>query len=413
MNTIRLIALLLLFAVTTVKGQTTANINMPVNFNNIQVMDALDSISTFYHIHFSYQSNLPGLYQTVSYKGTLNQIDKSLNIILRNTGLTYRFVAGQVVISALKESLSHNIYIKGKLCRYGTTEPVSFAGIEMKRAGKGIISDENGFFSIDINPQFENDTLCVSSINFKSILIPVKELTLPGLHTFYMVQRTYALPDIEIKASMLKREVVGNHKLFSAGAFYLDTHGQQTALHIYKGKNQNGRLLSASFYLSGKGNTDAPFRVHVYAVDTVTGKPTEELLPEMIIIKPQNGKGWYKIDLANYRINMPETGLFIGIEGIFPGDYESSFIEGNEEPGNPGTENNDDFDGETLSYGQQIGYSGGNQNNTWHYSTGHSWFQLKKKHFNAMISAEVSCEKTTLKYKLLAFLGFKKIQIKN
>lgn len=43
----------------------------------------------------------------------------------------------------------------------------------------------------------------------------------------------------------------------------------------------------------------------------------------------------------------------------------------------------------SVSYGQQLGYNRRKGNNTWHYSLGHTWFQLNKRNYNVMISAEV------------------------
>jgi hypothetical protein len=180
---------------------------------------------------------------------------------------------------------------------------------------------------------------------------------------------------------------MGNHKRIPSGSFYLDTHGQQTAFYIQNETKKSGSLQSVSFYLSKKGNTDAPFRVHIYAPDSISGKPGVELLPEIVIMKPDHGKGWFKVDLSRYKIVLPNDGIFVAIEGIFPGDYDmtsddsflTSFAETEAIP--------DEFERETISYGQQIGFSGG-MNFTWHYSIDRKWFQLKKKHFNAMISAE-------------------------
>lgn len=368
-------------------AQVPDSCKVSISLENATIQEVFESLAGKYSIGFSFQSNLPDLQNKVTVSATNQPFHSVLKSVLSNTRLSYRIIAKQVVIYTRAEALHENIQIKGKLYKAGTSEPIAYAGMELKTGRKGTISDMRGQFRIEIEQYNLTDTLVISSLNYYPIKVPVKHLTLPGIHTLYMTERAYDLPAIEVKGVKRKLESMGNHKRIPSGSFYLDTHGQQTAFYIQNETKKSGSLLSVSFYLSKKGNTDAPFRVHIYAPDSISGKPGEELLPEMVIMKPDHGKGWFKVDLSRYKIALPNDGIFVAIEGIFPGDYDmtsddgflTSFAETEAIP--------DEFERETISYGQQIGFSGG-MNFTWHYSIDRKWFQLKKKHFNAMISAE-------------------------
>lgn len=385
--------ILLIFYTGLLKGQTPDSCKVTLSLSNVPLQKVLETLSGKYNLAFSYQSNLPDLQTRVNISATDLPLSRLLGSALTNTVLLFKFFGKQVIIYQRTEVLPQTMLIEGRLYKKDTKEPIAFAGLELKIAHKGTISDMQGYFRIEISPQ-TTDTLLISSLNYHPLRVPLKNLMLPGLHTLYMSERAYDLPSIEIRGEKQKFERMGNLKWRSSGSFYLDTHGQQTALFIPNEARDSGNLITASVYLSKRGNTDAPFRIHVYAPDIVTGKPGIELLPEMVIVKPTSGKGWYKVNLSRYRISLPQNGIYIAIEGIFPGDYDFLYDDASQTTSQDENDGADDFEGETISYGQQIGYTGGSTNNTWHYSIDRTWFQLKKKHFNAMIFAEFKIAKT-------------------
>jgi hypothetical protein len=392
------------FAIRLLQAQFPDTCKVTLAIKSTSIQEAFENLSANNHINFSYQSNLAGLQKIVNVQACMQPLTVVLDDILENSGLAYRIYAGQVVIFPVASVSTGKILLEGKLCKAGTKEPIPFAGIELKSAHKGTISDLAGYFRMEIEAGRMNDTIRISSLNFDPVKIPLKNFTIRGMHTFYLNERKIELPGIDVIGEKGKLQQWGNHRWFASGSFYLDTHGQQTALYIANEKQQTGNLVSVSFYLSKKGNTDAPFRVHIYSHDSASRKPGTDLLPEMVIIKPNQGKGWYKINLSRYRIILPPTGLYVAIEGIFPGEFDFFYNDTAQSP----VQDNDDpseFEGETISYGQQIGYSGGSENNTWHYSIDQTWFQLKKKHFNAMISAETKITKIRGRHGFLGLFG--------
>ena len=57
-----------------------------------------------------------------------------------------------------------------------TKEPISFAHIGIAEKSVGTISNEKGFFSLDIPVQNMHDTLTISFIGYKTKLIPIKKI---------------------------------------------------------------------------------------------------------------------------------------------------------------------------------------------------------------------------------------------
>jgi len=80
------------------------------------------------------------------------------------------------------------------------------------------------------------------------------------------------------------------------------------------------------------------------------------------------------------------------MEGVFPNDYDF-YVQGDDfiniSTADEQTEINDDTPA-VISYGQRLGYTKSRKNNnTWHYSLDHTWFQLRKQLFSIMVAADI------------------------
>ncbi len=171
----------------------------------------------------------------------------------------------------------------------------------------------------------------------------------------------------------------------------MDTHGQQTALFIDNARDTAGRVVKVSYYLSKKGNMNAPFRIRIYKKDTATNAPSDDLLKEIVVVKPEtNDHGWFDINISRFNVTLPKEGFFVAMEGVYPDDFDnvytgSDFVT----DGLSGARDYEIDDLDLVSFGQRLGYNRKGENSTWHYSITGEWFQVNKKNFNAMIATEI------------------------
>jgi hypothetical protein len=266
-------------------------------------------------------------------------------------------------------------------------QPVEFASIQMKISRKGAVAGFDGKFEIAASSEELNDSISIYRIGYQARTMSVKALSSLEFHKIFLMPVFTQLDTVGVSVKRPDIEKEGNRGV-AMGSLYLDTHGQQVALFLKNKKNRAGRIKTLSFYLSGKGNTEAPFRVRIYGLNDSLSCPGPELLPDILVVKPANGRGWFDVDVSRYNIRFPENGVFVAMEGIYPGDYIHSSENATENPRKEIEESGDFVEG-SLDYGQRIGYSRFTKNETWHYSVSHTWFQLQKKHFNVMISAEI------------------------
>lgn len=317
-----------------------------------------------------------------------------LKLFHKKTGLRACITGNQVLLR--KEKYPEEMYhISGKVVEEDSLTPVPYATIYFSGLQTGMISDINGDFDCRLSDDYADDTLVFSFMGYESKRILLKDFLKLEDRVIVLKKRIFKIPEVHISSRDFKVISIGNMKNFPSGSLYMDTHGQQAALMIENDKDVCGKIVSVNYYLSSKGNTDAPFRVRLYLVDSVTGGPGNDMVPDILVVKPDIQRGWYSVDVRKYNLMIPEDGFFIAMEGIFPNDYDYYVGTADFVDLTAGDQSAEDDIPTTITYGQRLGYTRNrkNKNNTWHYSLSHTWFRLDKQPFGIMISADIQIRK--------------------
>jgi len=371
-----------------IQAQNILSKRVSIDFKNSTIENVLKYLQSTYNVHFSYTRSLINVDEKITVHLENFALNKVLDIIFANQNVMYIQKSKLIVLQPKPQNMD-KLIIKGQICDEDH-QPIEFAAILFKASGNGLITDGNGNFRTILKKKDLTDTLIISSLGFEKKRIAIEGLSSTSSFRIVLKKKPVNLPEITILRKKYKNKTWGNDGLFSIGSMYIDTHGQQTVLYIENEDSMKGKIVSVNFYLSRKGNTKAPFRVRLYEKDTLSGKPGKDLLSEMIVAKPNSKSGWFKMDLTEFDIQIPEQGFFAGIEGLYPGnqqgknsdieelsDEEVSFSEAPK----------------TISYGQQLGYTRMKGTNTWHYSLANTWFQLDKNNYNLMISVDLKVAK--------------------
>jgi hypothetical protein len=394
----RTLILLLLIFPGLLPGQDFLNRSVALQVHDMPLKDVLDQISEYSGVYFTYAGNLPVLEKRISLNIDKVPLNKLLNDLFFGEEVVFSFYSNQVILKKKPEAVK-NFPVRGVVLAMGTEQPVEFTSLQFKISKRGTVAGIDGKFEITTNITELSDSISFYCIGFEPRTLSVKSLTSMEHHTIFLTPRLVELNPVELSAKKAETIREGN-KGVAMGSLYLDTHGQQVALFLENRKKKSGRLKTISFFLSGKGNTEAPFRIRIYGVNDTVISPGLEILPDILVVKPLSGRGWFEVDVSRYNIRFPECGIFVAMEGIYPGDYVQ-FLQ-SAGGGDGSLAGNDDFIEGSLEYGQRLGYNRFTKNETWHYSLSHTWFQLDKKLFNVMISADILVydQKNTKKQKL-------------
>lgn len=364
-----------------------------ITLNSVSMEEAIEKIAETTDVHVSYSSDLLSGCASVSLDAKDQLLLSILNKLFAPYKIAYTVHAGQLILFPKKTMVVKEYTIRGTICEEETGTPISYATLQIKGKPKGVVADHQGFFEFTLTEMELSESLTASCLGYERRTFLADSLRLKPEVIIALKEKPVSMEPVTVTVSKLrkKNKSVGNRKWYTAGSIYLDTHGQQIALYIDNDKNVNGYIQKVSYYLSDKGNVEAPFRVRVLNVDTLQQSPGKDLLPEILVVQPpEDTDGWFDVDLSEYRIYVPVNGFFVAIQGIFPNDY--SFYAGDSdffEIGKPQPRKSDEFNPKSIHYGQRIGYSDKKGRNTWHYSLSHQWFQMERHNYNVKISAEI------------------------
>ncbi|NDV59413.1 hypothetical protein D0T85_15030 [Bacteroides sp. 519] len=364
-----------------------------ITLKAVPMEKAIEKIATSAGVNVSYSSDLLADCTPVSIEIQNQALISVLNKIFASYKIGYTVHAGQLILFPKRTVVIKNHTIRGTICDEETEEPISYATLQVKGKSKGVVADHKGFFEFTITEMELSDSLTASCMGYERRTFIARSLINEPEVMIVLKEKSVGITAVTVEAAKLKKKkkTLGNRHWFTAGSIYLDTHSQQIALYVDNKKNVNGYIQKVSYYLSDKGNVEAPFRVRVFGVDTLKRSPGEDLLPEILVAQPpEDTNGWFDVDLSEYRIPIPHDGFFVAMQGVFPNDYsfyagDSDFVEiGKQQP-----QVTEGFAPKSIHYGQRIGYSGKEGRNTWHYSLAHQWFQMEGDNYNVKISVGI------------------------
>jgi hypothetical protein len=382
--------IIIVFSISCYKGEAQENIPdifISAEFSNKHLKECLYDISDQSGLKFGYRTSLIDTIHNVSFKFETNKINSLLDSLLHPLGIDYVFKNRQILLKKLPDK----IRLQGYIVSLTDSLSIPYASLSLKGRSDGTISDYKGIYQWELSRKYMNDTIIISSMGYNRKYLMVNQLMTYNSKYLFLEESFIKIDPVIINKKEFKTLNLGNKSNRSAGSLYLDTHGQQTGLHVENIYGTIGSLLSISVYLAEEGNLIAPFRVRIYNVDSLKGTPIDDVLDEILIAKPNGEKGWFLVDLISFNISFPEHGLFIAMEGIFPNDYDyysgsDEFIDIKNNNINTPIDDNIPL---SLSYGQQIGYNRKLSDKTWHYSLSRTWFQLPKQQYGVLIKASV------------------------
>lgn len=220
-------------------------------------------------------------------------------------------------------SVSAQISIHGRVVHRKTKESIPYANIGVAGSSIGTLSNTDGSFSVIIPKNLISDTLQVSALGFSRKIIPIVSLSGRKDVTIYLTEKAVVLSSITVSARKDKYKTfeLGNRTV-KGGVLETDTTyaGRSMALLIDNKEMKNGftfpaYIQKARLKILKNNLASFKFRIRLNALDTITGKPGEDLLQQSIVIESSMRSGWLEFDLSglNYQVTSP---FFITFEQI-------------------------------------------------------------------------------------------------
>lgn len=240
-------------------------------------------------------------------------------------------------------------------------QPIPYVNIWVENENIGTTSEKNGSFSIRVEDQ--NKILVLSALGFET-----KKVNVSKAEKIVLKRIIFQLDEVVISKSRSPVEVeIGSSKNMN-----LSHLSGAKPLIFAKRFNYNDNFsktpyIKNTIIFTKNEIKNATFKLRIYGVDK-EGGPGLDLLNEDIIVKVKKGKRENKIDLTNYKLLIPQNGIFIAFESMI---LESNKFEFKYK------ENNSKKTKEQLAYAPNIVCNAVELENTFEYSGG-KWIQRKK-----------------------------------
>lgn len=228
---------------------------------------------------------------------------------MRPTYLIFLLLLGNI--------LQAQTLVFGKITDAESNEPLPYVNIGIPGAGIGTVSDEQGYYLIEVPPDKIIDSLYFSMVGFafQSFKIDQIEGTNEKLLNIAFNPEITALKEVVVTSGKWEKIAVGNEtnsKLITTG-FTTNQLGNEIAQFV-RIKKQRPTLIQR-FWLSIAENSieSVILRLNIYLEEE--GFPEENILQEPIYLELPNEPQTITVDLTPYDIYV-EDDFFVSIEWI-------------------------------------------------------------------------------------------------
>ncbi len=219
------------------------------NTGTVKTSNALNIISRQTGYFFTYDSKLINSEKRIKLQFTDTKLSDILRYIINNDSVDFS-VINKYIIVFRKQPVKPDILqvpewkvkdLTGTITDNETGEPIPYATVGIRSAGRGTIANNNGEFLIKINRDWLKDTLIVSHIGYLQRKIPVWQ-ALGNEFNIKMTRDYIPIPEIIVKnqipQEILRRaynSIVKNYGNTPAllTAFYREAAFRKNDLHIY------------------------------------------------------------------------------------------------------------------------------------------------------------------------------------
>ena len=213
--------------------------------------------------------------------------------------------------------LNAQYILQGRIIDALTKEPLPFVNIGVLKKELGTVSNEDGFFFLEVPDVFAKETLRFSMIGFdeRDFQVADLEAILLSDNTLVLAEQTTFLEEVVLTAEKKwDTRVSGNattSKLLITG-FTSNQLGNEIALFV-KVKKTPAYIEGIQFSVVENIYPEVRFRVNVYSSEYRF--PDGNILKENIFVTLKQSEGIISVDLKEYDI-LVDDDVFISLEWI-------------------------------------------------------------------------------------------------
>lgn len=229
--------------------------------------------------------------------------------------------------------------VKGSVLDKNTNEGLPYANIMVLGYPVGTTSNEKGDFYLVLDDSLYNEYLIISYIGYESQKISIKECE---KNPISLIPQTYEVSEVTVNPSGKRhKEIVLNRfrenncmlryslsPFDSTGNHHLPYRPIEPTIEAtyfpFTEDYTFYEIREAIIYTGNLNDSLSYFRLRIFNADEEK-KPSNDLLTEALIVEVPAGKQTIHINLNDYNLNIPDDGLFIGIELLIIPENKKTF----------------------------------------------------------------------------------------
>nr|WP_320119380.1 carboxypeptidase-like regulatory domain-containing protein [uncultured Marinifilum sp.] len=183
-----LVALLCLIHFNLASQNTILDKKLSLNYSNISIDNALDSIAKKGNCYFTYNSDLFKSRNNINLSTNNEELEGILRKIIPDSTLNFHADGPHIVIVPVKYHTTKNISktvipyisyrnISGKIADSSNKKALPYASVGIRGKHIGTISNQDGEFTLSISSNNITDTLVFSYVGYKNSEIPISKIT--------------------------------------------------------------------------------------------------------------------------------------------------------------------------------------------------------------------------------------------
>lgn len=216
---------------------------------------------------------------------------------------------GIIIILSLLFPLTLFSQIRGIIIDKTTGEPIPYSNIWVENEFLGTTSDYSGNFKL--NDSLINRNILISAIGYEKQKFFIEKRSFEVL----LVPKFYEIEEVVVKPIKKKSKKIAQFKESEIEHYYSCGARPWIAARYF---NYNSQYKETPFIdnieiMTMSYSDSAIFSLRFLSINE-TGEPSDDLLPEPLIIKPKKGYSINTVNLSEYYLKFPENGLFIATE---------------------------------------------------------------------------------------------------
>lgn len=238
-----------------------------------------------------------------------NQPSDTKNMLMKQVFFTLLF--SLITHAGLAQTVS------GSVSDARTREAIPYVNIGIVGRGIGTVSAMNGQFSLPLHDSLDDQTLKLSCIGYKSLIINVKDFKKTYSNKsadLYLDENVFTLGQVVVKPKAFKTKILGNtnHSRSVIAGFMSNDLGSELGT-IMKIKRSPTFIEDVNFNIGRNLLDSVKFRVNIYSMKD--GQPDSILLKEPIYITTKLAHGKLTVDMKKYNLWV-STDFFVSLEWI-------------------------------------------------------------------------------------------------